>query len=83
MIDLLAPPEDLANKSKQLVIQDDAKGGIYVKNLSMHVCDLEDDALEMLFEGETNRSYAAHAMNSHSSRSHCIFTLHIESRTKN
>ena len=48
----------------------------------MHVCDSEEDALNMLFEGETNRSYASHEMNSHSSRSHCIYTVHIESRSR-
>lgn len=36
----------------------------------------------MLFEGELNRSYAAHKLNSHSSRSHCIYTVHIESRSR-
>jgi kinesin family protein 6/9 len=35
-----------------------------------------------LFEGEINRTYAAHELNSHSSRSHCIYTLHIESRSR-
>ena len=48
----------------------------------MHECDDEEDALEQLFEGETNRSYAAHLLNSHSSRSHAVFTLHIESRSR-
>ena len=48
----------------------------------MHVCDFEEDALNMLFEGEINRSYAAHEMNSHSSRSHCIYTIHIEQRSR-
>lgn len=48
----------------------------------MHECDTEEDALEQLFEGETNRSYAAHLLNSHSSRSHAVYTLHIESRSR-
>ena len=48
----------------------------------MHVCDSEEDALNMLFEGEMNRSYAAHEMNSHSSRSHAVYTVHIESRSR-
>ena len=40
----------------------------------------EEEALNLLFEGETNRAIAMHSLNKASSRSHCIFTLHIESR---
>ena len=38
----------------------------------------EGDCLNLFFEGETNRSIAAHSLNKNSSRSHCIFTVHIE-----
>ena len=48
----------------------------------MDVCGSEEDALNQLFEGELNRSYAAHELNSHSSRSNSIYTLHIESRSR-
>ena len=82
MIDLLAPPENIGNNAKTLSIQDDTRGGVAVKNLSMHQCDTEEDALEQLFEGETNRTYGAHMLNFHSSRSHCVYTLHIESRSR-
>ena len=34
------------------------------------------------FQGELNRSIAEHSLNSHSSRSHCIFTLYIESKSR-
>ena len=60
MVDLLSPPENIGVAAKQLSIQDDSRGGVAVKNLSMHVCDTEEDALNQLFEGEINRSYAAH-----------------------
>lgn len=45
-------------------------------------CETDEDALNQLFEGEINRTYAAHELNSHSSRSHAILTLHIESRSR-
>ena len=45
MIDLLAPPENIGQKAKDLQIQDDSRGGVAVKNLSLHVCDSEEDAL--------------------------------------
>ena len=38
----------------------------------------EEQALALLFEGESNRSIAEHMLNSHSNRSHCIFTVYIE-----
>lgn len=36
----------------------------------------------MLFEGENNRTIAEHKLNKTSSRSHCIFTIHLEIRSK-
>jgi kinesin family member 6/9 len=58
------------------------RGGVAVKNLRMNVCETDEDALNELFEGEINRTYAAHELNSHSSRSHAVFTLYIESRSR-
>lgn len=34
----------------------------------------------MFFMGEAGRSTAQHVLNSNSSRSHCIFTVHLEMR---
>ena len=82
MVDLLAAPENIGVAAKQLSIQDDSRGGVAVKNMSMVVCDSEEDALNQLFEGEINRTYASHELNSHSSRSHTVYTLHIESRSR-
>lgn len=45
MVDLLALPEDVGNKAAKLSIQDDQKGGVAVKNLTMVQCDKEEDAL--------------------------------------
>lgn len=82
MIDLLAPQEDIGVQAAKLSIVDDMKGGVAVKNLTLNHCETEEDALEQLFEGEINRTYAAHQLNQHSSRSHAIFTLYIESRSR-
>ena len=35
-----------------------------------------------LFQGETNRIIAQHALNKRSSRSHCVFTIYIESHSR-
>lgn len=45
MVDLLVPPENIGVQAKQLSIQDDMRGGVAVKNMSMHVCENEEDAL--------------------------------------
>ena len=38
----------------------------------------EEQALALLFEGESSRAIAEHGLNARSSRSHCIFTVYIE-----
>lgn len=52
-----------------------------LKNLSMHSVESEEDALNMLFLGDTNRAIAATEMNQNSTRSHCIFTVVLEKRS--
>ena len=42
----------------------------------------EEEALNYLFEGETNRTVSAHQLNKESSRSHCIYTIHLESKSR-
>lgn len=59
---------------------EDEHGNFHIKNLSMNVADSEEDALDLLFMGETNRAVAETPMNLASSRSHCIFTISIEGR---
>ncbi|XP_026545401.1 kinesin-like protein KIF9 [Notechis scutatus] len=56
--------------------------GISVKGLSIHPAPNEEIALNFLFEGDTNRSVGQHALNKHSSRSHCIFTIYIECHSR-
>ena len=36
----------------------------------------------MYFEGEINKTMSEHKLNKHSSRSHCIFSLWVESRSR-
>ena len=48
----------------------------------MVVCDTEEDALNCLFEGDLSRTVAAHLLNQRSSRSHTVYTLHIETRSR-
>lgn len=75
---------DLLNQdgTGDLVIQDDPRSGVCVKGLTQQICTSEEEALNCLFEGETNRTIASHQMNKNSSRSHCVFTLYTECRSR-
>jgi kinesin family protein 6/9 len=60
---------------------EDEHGNFHLKNLSMHPATSEEEALNLLFMGDTNRAIAETPMNQASSRSHCIFTLSLEVRS--
>lgn len=80
--DLLDPSHDtksLEDLPKVSMLEDE-HGNFHLKNLSMHPADNEEDALNLLFLGDTNRAIAETPMNMASSRSHCIFTISIECR---
>lgn len=42
----------------------------------------EEEALNCLFEGESRKTLAATRMNEHSSRAHCVYTLHVERKSQ-
>lgn len=66
----------------ELAVRDQPGGGIEVKGLSKFEASSEEQALNYLFEGEQFRAKAEHAMNVNSTRSHCVFTIYLESRSK-
>ncbi|NXO48243.1 KIF9 protein, partial [Aramus guarauna] len=80
LFDLLATVTSNGTSDVPMAVVD-CPQGVYVKGLSIHSVSHEEDALNLLFEaGETNRVIAEHTLNKNSSRSHCIFTIYIESR---
>ncbi|XP_078254470.1 kinesin-like protein KIF9 [Rhinoraja longicauda] len=79
LYDLLSTMCDGSTSDAQMTIAEDSNG-VRIKGLSIHMVSTEEDALNYLFEGETNRIIASHTMNKNSSRSHCIFTIHVETR---
>jgi kinesin family protein 6/9 len=81
MFDLLSSTPT-HEQSGSISIVEDAAGNVNVKGLSLHACKNEEEALNYLFEGETNRTVSVHELNKNSSRSHCIFTIHTESKSK-
>jgi kinesin family protein 6/9 len=74
----------LNNDSAQedMQIMEDAKGNIFVRGMQKVAANNEEEALSLMFEGEANRAICEHQMNKASTRSHCIFTVHLESRSR-
>eukprot|EP00898_Chlorokybus_atmophyticus_P000863 jgi/Chlat1/1778/Chrsp134S02115 len=58
----------------KVTLMEDEEHRIHLKNLSAHRCMTEEEALNLLFLGDTNRMISETPMNLASSRSHCIFT---------
>ncbi|ONK72552.1 uncharacterized protein A4U43_C04F20610 [Asparagus officinalis] len=74
--DLLDPTQG------NLQIREDVKIGIYVDCLTEeNVCSM-NDVVKLLDKGLANRRTGATSINSESSRSHCVFTCVVESRSK-
>eukprot|EP01035_Chromulina_nebulosa_P018171 gene18171-23829_t len=73
------PAVGLDNQPKVTMLEDEF-GNFHLKNLSLHPVDSEEEALDLLYLGDTNRAVAETPMNLASSRSHCIFTISIEAR---
>jgi hypothetical protein len=67
--DLLA--DNLHVKAEVLTVNEDADG-FFVSDLSEHAVNSIEEVFEWIKKGESNRKYAATAMNHHSSRSHTI-----------
>ncbi|KAJ3411524.1 Kinesin-like protein kif9 [Chytridiales sp. JEL 0842] len=84
IVDLLATLPDAASMSADgtLTVIEDKSGNSHVKGLTTQIANNEEEALNLLFEGETNRSIAEHQLNKSSTRSHCIFTMYLEARSR-
>lgn len=77
VIDLFDTARELKPKSA-IKIHEDAGGGIYVVGVTMRPIASVHDALQCLRAGALSRTTASTQMNTQSSRSHAIFTLHIK-----
>jgi len=61
-------------------IYEGSDGKSVIKGLTMKVVTSSEEALNALFESQTNRAIAEHQLNDASSRSHFVFTLHFVMR---
>lgn len=66
------------NGDKKLELKD-KDTGVYVKDLSTFVVKTPADLMDVFTEGNLNRHVGATNMNLHSSRSHSVFTITLES----
>ncbi|XP_061173877.1 kinesin-like protein KIF6 [Saccostrea echinata] len=80
--DLLDPKHEAAKLEDlpKVALMEDSDQNIHLKNLSVHAAANEEEALNLLFLGDTNRMIAETPMNQASTRSHCVFTIHVTSR---
>ncbi|XP_039769928.1 kinesin-like protein KIF9 isoform X4 [Ornithorhynchus anatinus] len=77
LLDLLAGPP----AETRLTVTESPRG-VFVKGLSVHPARHEEDAFDLLFQGEANRIVSSHTLNRNSSRSHCIFTIYLEAHSR-
>lgn len=68
---------------KHMIVQEDPKRGVTIRNLSVHEPRNADHLLEMLHEGNKNRSQHPTDANAESSRSHAIFQVFLRKRDVN
>lgn len=71
--DLLKP-----NSKKVLELREHEQLGVYVPNLHSVLCKNVDDMINVMAQGNKNRTVGRTNMNEHSSRSHAIFIIKIE-----
>ena len=61
-----------------LSVVEDRFGQVMVRNASYPLVNTVEEAVSVYFDGQTNRAIAEHALNASSTRSHCVFTIHVE-----
>ena len=64
----------------QVGLMEDSSGVLHLQGLSSFVVSSCQEALELLFRGDTNRMICETPSNDASSRSHCLFSIALEAR---
>ncbi|XP_063774231.1 centromere-associated protein E isoform X2 [Pseudophryne corroboree] len=70
-------------KKKPLEIREDFNRNVYVASLTEELVMTPEHVMKWIKKGEKNRHYGETKMNDHSSRSHTIFRMIVESREQN
>jgi hypothetical protein len=69
---------DSPGTSDSLAVLEDSNNNTYVRGLTLVPVSSEEEALAQFFLGEQGRTNAGHVLNAESSRSHTVFTVHLE-----
>ncbi|CAL8242128.1 unnamed protein product [Merluccius merluccius] len=80
VLDLFDSTRDAAEARRQkssVRIHEDASGGIYTVGVTTRTVTSEEEMIQCLKLGSLSRSTASTQMNTQSSRSHAIFTIHL------
>ncbi|OQS07958.1 kinesin [Thraustotheca clavata] len=78
--DLLDSSASKDKKNKGLEIKEHSVLGIYVKDLQERVVESREEVLDLMTQGQQNRTVGYTNMNSESSRSHSIFVIKIHQK---
>lgn len=65
----------------RVLLREDEDQSIFLQGLSSHSVTSEEEALNWLFVGDTNKMIAETPSNPASSRSHCVFIVNVTSST--
>ena len=74
--DLLGPDPG----TRTLNVREAPSGGVFVEGAARFKVDNPQACLELLLQGHQNRAQASTRINSHSSRSHAVFMVHVDRR---
>lgn len=70
-------------RAHEYTIAEDKGGkGVFVRGLTEVVVRSEQEALNLLFNGELGRTTAQHKLNRRSNRSHSVFTVFVQQRSR-
>lgn len=69
---------DPQSKKKLEIKEKQDQGGVYVKDCIIRVAHGPEDLEKALKDGNKNKSMGETQMNRDSSRSHCVFTIYVE-----
>ena len=82
IFDLLADLSSPAARSEFTIGEEKGGRGVHVRGLTEVAVATEEDALNLLFSGELGRTTAQHKLNRRSNRSHSIFTVYVQQRSR-
>jgi kinesin family protein 6/9 len=78
----LLSPIPTHEQKGDISFQEDNKGNLIIRGLSKHTVVNEEEAFNLVFEGEANRTISEHQLNKESTRSHCIFSIYLEMKSR-